>query len=703
MSVWVTVAVLFVILGGATVAILGGAVWAITEAMIEGTEAGWMAAAVYGSLSAVAVVGMVTAAWLFFHLRFVRPLRNLTRFAQSLSRLDFEGAVEPAAAHTLGSLAEAVRDLGEKLRDMPDEMRKAVSNATARAEETRIRLEAILFDLSEGVLVCNLEHQILLYNQAAARLLRTPEKLGLGRSLFGLLTREPVLHTLERLTYQLSESHAQVDHSAMFICATSDARTLLQSRMNLIRDTQEVTTGYVLTFVDAGHDIAALAMHDALLRAATEGMRSTVANLRAAVESLAAHPGLLPDERAPFEAIITAETAVLSGKLDDLASEYGDLSSRRWPMADVHSTDLLSCVIRHLRETTRIEVTMVGMPLWLRVDSYSLMHALEYLIRCIHEATGVVTFDVEALLGDRRVYLDIIWQGSPVASHILDIWTNAPLNGMPGGLMLRDVLDRHGSELWSQEQRRGYALLRIPLPAPLRPQFMEVRIQPPRPEFYDFDLLHQIGTAGEAFERPLRDLTYVVFDTETTGLRPSEGDEMVSIGGVRIVNGRILAGETFHRLVNPGRPIPPRSTRFHGITDDMVRDAPPANVVLPQFKRFVEDAVLVAHNAAFDMKFLKLKEPECGVRFDNAVLDTLLLSAYLHEHTLDHDLDSITARFGIAVADRHTALGDAMATAGVFVRMIELLESRHVITLQQALEAANSMIELRKQQAKFFG
>src|SRR5262249_49041404 len=172
------------------------------------------------------------------------------------------------------------------------------------------------------------------------------------------------------------------------------------------------------------------------------------------------------------------------------------------------------------------------------------------------------------------------------------------------------------------------ARLRIPLASAQAGAPRERPLKPQRPEFYDFDLLRHPVPTGRFAERPLKQLTYVAFDLETTGLRPAAGDKVVSIAGVRVVNGRILTSETFERLVNPGLPIPQTSIRFPGITDEMVRDNPPFAVVLPEFQRFAADAVLVAHNAAFDITFLN-QAADNALRFDQPVVDTLLLSAHL--------------------------------------------------------------------------
>ena len=287
---------------------------------------------------------------------------------------------------------------------------------------------------------------------------------------------------------------------------------------------------------------------------------------------------------------------------------------------------------------------------------------IELLGRVIARLSGyaeTTSFDLEAVSGDRRIYLDIIWCGGVLPASELNGWLDEQLEEVLGGLTLREILERHKTDIWSLSDRPGRACLRLPLPVPARPAIVQDIVnRPARPEFYDFDLLRRPLELGDLGPRRLKSLTYVVFDTETTGLDPSGGDEIVSIAGVRIVNGRILTGESFERIVNPRRSIPKESICFHGITDEMVKDKPPIEVVLPQFRAFVGDAVLVAHNAAFDLKFLKLREPECGVSFDMAVLDTLLLSSFLHDYTAVHNLDAVAQRFGIPVHGRHTALGD---------------------------------------------
>ena len=205
---------------------------------------------------------------------------------------------------------------------------------------------------------------------------------------------------------------------------------------------------------------------------------------------------------------------------------------------------------------------------------------------------------------------------------------------------------------------------------------------------YDFDLMTaEIPT--DLARTPLRQLRFVVFDTETTGLDPAR-DEICQIAGVCVLGTRAIETECFDTLVHPGRRIPVQSTMIHRIDDTMVADAPPVGAALSRFRAYATDCVLVAHNAPFDMAFLKRREAEIGQVFDQPVLDTVLLSAAVYGPAAEHTLDALAARLGVVIPDedRHSALGDARATAQVLIRLIPLLEGRGIETLGAALQEA---------------
>ncbi|MEM8877995.1 MAG: 3'-5' exonuclease [Pseudomonadota bacterium] len=215
-----------------------------------------------------------------------------------------------------------------------------------------------------------------------------------------------------------------------------------------------------------------------------------------------------------------------------------------------------------------------------------------------------------------------------------------------------------------------------------------------RPLVFDFDLASG-GERPELAKTPLRNLTYVVFDTETTGLLP-EKDEVVQIGAVRLVNGRKVEGEVFDTLVDPGRPIPPTSTKVHGISDDMVQGAPKMAEACARFRQFAKDAILVAHNAPFDMAFLKHDAAQAKTTIENPVFDTILISAAVFGAEATHTLDAIAERLEVQIPAelRHTALGDAEATALVFQKMLPVLEAQGISTFEAVISAmkANSQI-----------
>lgn len=179
---------------------------------------------------------------------------------------------------------------------------------------------------------------------------------------------------------------------------------------------------------------------------------------------------------------------------------------------------------------------------------------------------------------------------------------------------------------------------------------------------------------------PLAAQRYVVFDLEATGLSPSRGDAIVAIGAVRIRDAAVAEGETFQTLVDPGRPIPAAAARYHGITDAMVRGvAPGAAEALARFRDFAGGDVLVAHNAGFDRTLLHMAELRDGApALPNPVLCSMALSRWLDPEEQDHSLDGLCARAGIVIGGRHTALGDARATAEAWLRLLARAAARGV-------------------------
>ncbi len=223
----------------------------------------------------------------------------------------------------------------------------------------------------------------------------------------------------------------------------------------------------------------------------------------------------------------------------------------------------------------------------------------------------------------------------------------------------------------------------------------------PRPVVYDFRLL-DLDPARPGADDDLRSLAFTVLDLETTGLHPEAGDRVVSVGAVRVDRARVREDDVLDRLVDPRRPIPPTATAVHGITDAMVAGRSRLPEVLGDLARFSSETVLVGHDIAFDLAFLRPAAEQAGVKLPARVLDTLLLSAVLHPADGEsHGLDAVAARFGVPVLGRHTALGDALVTAEVLVRMVDQLAAQGITTYGEAVAAA-STTRLARESAKRF-
>jgi DNA polymerase-3 subunit epsilon len=198
---------------------------------------------------------------------------------------------------------------------------------------------------------------------------------------------------------------------------------------------------------------------------------------------------------------------------------------------------------------------------------------------------------------------------------------------------------------------------------------------------------------------PLLAQPYVVFDLETTGLAPRRGDQPVQIGAVRIEDGQEFA--QFATLVHPGRPIPALSTRFHGVTDAMVTDAPDIATAFTEFARFAEGAVLVAHNAAFDRTVLGMTERAGAPALSQPLLCSMLLARWLDPREADASLDGLCGRMGLVIEGRHQALGDARATAVLWLHLLARASARGIAELPELVQATRMRLALEERAEAF--
>ncbi|MGA1846110.1 PolC-type DNA polymerase III [Deferribacter abyssi] len=193
-------------------------------------------------------------------------------------------------------------------------------------------------------------------------------------------------------------------------------------------------------------------------------------------------------------------------------------------------------------------------------------------------------------------------------------------------------------------------------------------------------------------DNKLTNYTFTVVDTETTGLSPYKGARLVEIGAIKIYPGlSIRFDKGFSTLINPEKPIPHAAYQVHKISDDIVADAPKIHEVLPHFSKYIENTVLVAHNASFDFKFIDYFYKTCNISCSLiAVVDTLKIARKVVKGLKSYSLDSLINYFQINMSFfgsyRHRAVFDAAHTAVIFVKLIDcLLKENENITLHELI------------------
>ncbi|NBB83315.1 MAG: hypothetical protein GVY28_07905, partial [Alphaproteobacteria bacterium] len=204
---------------------------------------------------------------------------------------------------------------------------------------------------------------------------------------------------------------------------------------------------------------------------------------------------------------------------------------------------------------------------------------------------------------------------------------------------------------------------------------------------HDLRLLDRLPEAvPPGADTPLAELSATVLDTETTGLDAATA-RLLSVGAVRLHGTRVFHGAVLERLVDPGVDIPLRATAVHGLTNAMIAGAPAFADILPDLQAFLADTMVVGHNIRFDLAVLSREMARAGSPWTKPLsLDTALLFMALEPDADSLSLEALAAHFGVAIQGRHTALGDSLVTAEIYVRMVPRLRDKGVASFGDALD-----------------
>ena len=641
---------------------------------------------------------------------YILPINRLTDEIILIQTVNPSHRISVEGSRDIARLVDSINSMVDSYDNMQKKVSVEIECATTQVEEEKNTLAAIMAELPQGVLICNTEGRILFYNKQARRILLdsgdeqialSDRFVGLGRSVFNIINKNLIVHALDEIEDKMTNNKENI--VSYFVLSGQKGRLIRAEAVPIIQSPL-IFTGFILILTDITNQMASDSRQNRLLQILSRGIRASLAGIRSAIEAIIEYPEMVPTRRSEFNQIIHNETIKLGDVLSKAYTEYADHFKSRWPLVPTLVTAILEVIKKKAVEIVKIQLRIEtdSDDITIAVDSYLFVQTILFLLKQLQVYIGCNEFICRVEGKKKFVNIDLLWKGPPISIDFLHQLKDKQLlvgeEGIP--ITFKDAVGHHEAEIWPHAHLAdGNSGIRLMLPSiriTSKEHTHRFGIQlTRRTEFYDFDLFHQPGQTPELDNCNLKTLTYTVFDIETTGLDPKGGDEIISIGAVRIVNGRILHEEFFNSRVDPQRSIPAKSIRIHGIQSNMVQGRPKITEVLPKFHRFCEDTILIGHNVAFDMSMFQVKESETHVLFDQPVLDTLLLSDVVHPSHKRHTIEAIALRLGVTIFGRHTAMGDAIVTGGIFLKMIPLLENLGIHTLKEARTASQRTFHAR--------
>ncbi len=630
------------------------------------------------------------------------PVETLRQGLEVMTGANPDYRIKLASGDELETIAEYANQLADSAMTAKRELEEEIAAATRAIAFEKEKLASILFGLGDGVIVCDHDLRVILCNRAARSVLTTRWKQARrGKGIYNYLDAS----RLKPLVEALGEG-PRAGKQATFTLSSGAIIQAAAAKVNSADD-----TNYIFLLRDVTQLVNLDRQKNRAINQMVQSLRSPLSSILSCADILCNYNELNDRKKEHFLGVIREEVEGLSQKLDEMQKQAElALSPIEWSVEDVDIGAFAHQVAQELRplaEDRLVRLVAAGEAAIVRGDPLSLRQVVgrlfEFCLGFASEGGQIEAQWAEAESG--WVELRISYTGRPLSSEEIESIFENPLyigseerGRLPSSgdvATIREIVKQHGGEVWAKNGDSGASLALI-MPARVVPLVKRVGEESDTVgkqimallgdgAFYDFRLDKPLPVQAHT-EAPLNELSYVVFDLETTGLHPKEGDEIIAVGAIRIDGGEIVKEDYFYTLVNPGRPVPASSTRVHGISDGLLVDQPTVEEVIPKFLQFVGDSILVGHFLSFDLSFLEPKMTSMGLGLaNNLALDTLLLSYALFKDWEAYNLEDLANHLGVKIVARHTALGDAYATAQILLQLVKIMEGRGIRTLGEAL------------------
>ncbi len=460
---------------------------------------------------------------------FKRMIDRLAKEIDAITPANPSHRLKAQGVKGLAGFVQAVNRLADRYEQHQTVIRKEHRPTRAAIEEQKNILAAVISELPEGVLACNAEGQILLFNRRAAEFLgigederpqsdTAPEAgAALGQSIFSLIDKHIIEHALDEINERLKRN---VSYTASHFVIEEKNRPIIGAEARPILNRLGQFAGFVLILDDITKQREADSRMDNLLQELTRSARSPLASIRAASEAMLEYPDIDSASLQQFKEIIHRESISISHTLSKMAGDYSAILQKQRSLVPMAFSDLLDTIRR--RAKNRLGIVVEGEPppetIWIRVDSYSFITAILFVLNQLKNESGQWRFVSRFDIDPKFVHLDFLWPGMPIPARVLKRLQerHLVLEGERSPLTLNDVLDHHEAAVLSFgcEESLDHSCFRFIMPARKghAPEIAKpITIMPEtHAELFNPELMSQPGRNPDLDSRLLTELTYTV-------------------------------------------------------------------------------------------------------------------------------------------------------------------------------------------------